>query len=72
MTTKRSAGVAPEVNLRKCVTCTPLLSTNKAVYFDFENQKSKTGVLVASQKGFMSPKYFFLKKHQQRKLYIIG
>ena len=30
LATKRLAGVAPEVNLRECVTCTPLPSVNKA------------------------------------------
>ena len=30
LATKRSAGVAPEVNLRECITCTPPPSANKA------------------------------------------
>ena len=52
---KRSAGVAPEVNLREHVTCTPLPSMNKAANSGFEtqrrhHQKSKTGVSVAPQK----------------------
>ena len=43
-------GVAPEVNLREHVTCTPLPSANKAAYSGFEtqrrrHQKSKTGDL---------------------------
>ena len=47
---KRLAGVAPEVNLREHVTCTPLPSANKAAYSGFEtqrrrHQKSKTGDL---------------------------
>ena len=40
---KRSAGVAPEVNLREYVTCMPLPSGNKA----------------AHRKGLMSSKSFF-------------
>ena len=44
---KRSAGVAPEVHLRECVTYTPLASVNKAAHSGFEiqrrrHQKSKT------------------------------
>ena len=54
---KRSAGVAPQVNLRECVTCMSLPSVNKAAHSDFGtqkrcNQKSKTGVSVVSQKVF--------------------
>ena len=46
---KRFAGVAPQVNLRECVTCMPLPSVNKAAHSGFGtqrrcNQKSKTGV----------------------------
>ena len=37
--TKRSAGVAPEVNLRECVTHMPLSSTNKAAHSDLETQR---------------------------------
>ena len=49
---KRSAGFAPEVNLREHITCMPLPSANKAAPFGFEtqrrhHQKSKTGVSVA-------------------------
>ena len=52
------------MNLRKCVTCTPLPIANKAAHSGFEaqrrhHQKSKTGVLVAPQKGLMSSKFFF-------------
>ena len=36
---KRLAGVAPEVNLSKHVTCTPLPSANKAAYSGFETQR---------------------------------
>ena len=39
LTTKRSAGVAPELNLRKCVTCMPLPSTNKVTHSGFEIQR---------------------------------
>ena len=51
---ERTVGVVPEVNLRKCVTHTPLPSMNKAANSGFEiyrrhHQKSKTRVSVAPQ-----------------------
>ena len=51
---KRSAGVIPEVNLRECVTHTPLPSSNEAAHSGFQTQsrhrqKSKTGVSVTPQ-----------------------
>ena len=70
---KRSAGVAPEVNLRQGVTHTPLPNANKAAYSGFEtqrrrHQKSKTGVSVAPQKGLMSSKKFLkIKKNVKLK-----
>ena len=36
LVSKRSAGVAPEVNLKESVTCTPLPSGNKAAHSGFE------------------------------------
>ena len=58
---KRSAGVAPEVNL-----CMPPPSANQAAHSGFEtqrrrHQKSKTGVSVAPQKGLVSAKNFFFQ-----------
>ena len=60
LATKRSAGVAPDVNLRNLLhagneTC------KHGIHYGFEtqsrhHQKSKTGVSVAPQKGLMSPK----------------
>ena len=55
---KRSAGVAPKVNLRKCVIGTPLPSVNKAAHSGIEtqrrrHQKSKTGVSVAPENNIM-------------------
>ena len=49
MATKKSAGVALEVNLREHETYLPLPSTNKASYSGFEtqrrcHQKSRTGI----------------------------
>ena len=44
LATKRSAGVAPEVNLKECVAHTLLPSMNKAANPDECQQKSKTGV----------------------------
>ena len=38
-TDKRLTGVAPEVNLMECITCTPLPSANKAAHFGFETQR---------------------------------
>ena len=53
--TKRVAGVTPEVNLRECITHTPLLGVNKASHSGFEakrrcHQKSKTGLSVEYKK----------------------
>ena len=39
LATKRLAGVTPEVDLRKHVTCMPLPSVNKAAQFVFETQR---------------------------------
>ena len=66
LATKRLAGVAPEVNIRECVTHMPLLSLNKASHSGFEtqrrrHQKSKTVLSVARQKRFMSSKSYFKK-----------
>ena len=63
MLTAKRSGVAPQVSLRECVTCTPLPSANKAAHSHFEtqkgcHQKSKTGVSVAPQKGLISSKKF--------------
>ena len=61
---KRSESVAPEVNLRECVTHNmPPLCVNKAAHTGFEtqsrrHQKSKRGVSIAPQKGLMSFKSF--------------
>ena len=61
LTTKRSAGVTPEVNSREHVTQMPLSSVNKAAHSGFEtqrrcHQKSKTEISVVPQKGLMSSK----------------
>ena len=61
MAAKMSAGVAPDVNLRECVTHMPPPSSNKAVHSGLEtqrrrHQKSEKGVSVAPQKGLMSSK----------------
>ena len=68
---KRSAGVAPEVSLKECVTCMPPPSANKATHSGFEtqrrrHQKSKTGVSVAPQKGLMSSKIFMKNRQDQK------
>ena len=64
LATMRSAGAAPEMNLRECVIWILLPSTNKAAHSGFEtqrrhHQKSKTGVSVAPQKDLCPPKNFF-------------
>ena len=60
MAARRLAGVIPEVNCSKYVTDTPSPSMKKVAHSGFEtqrhHQKSKTGVLVAPQKGPMSSK----------------
>ena len=48
LATKKSTDIAPEVNLRECVTHMPLPSVNKAAHSGFETQRrrhqnSKTG-----------------------------
>ena len=43
LATKRSAGVAPEVNLRECVTCMPVPSANRDAHFGFETQRKCYG-----------------------------
>ena len=67
LATKRSAGVAPEVNFRKYVERMPLPSGTRLPHSGFEthrrcHQKSKTGVSVAPQKGLMST-FFKKNKH---------
>ena len=62
---KRSAGVAPKVNLRIPL-CTGDEDASEGIHPGFEtqgrpHQKSKTVVSVAPQKGLMSS-IFFLKK----------
>ena len=62
LASKRSAGVAQEVNLRECLTGMPRPSVNKAAHSGFQTQrkhyqKSKTGASVIPQKGDMS--FFF-------------
>ena len=61
---KRLAGLAPEVNLRECISCMPPPSVNKAAYSGFEtwrrhHWKSKTGIL--------SSKIFLKKNKKQQK-----
>ena len=61
LATRRSVGVAPEVNLREYVTHMPLPSMNKAVHSGFKtqmrcHQKYKTGLSEAQQKDLCPPK----------------
>ena len=50
---KRSAGIAPEVNLMEHVTCMPLPSVNKAPLsgFEFQRRRQQKTQTVARQKG---------------------
>ena len=62
----RSAGVTPEVNLRKCIKHMPPPSVNKGAHSVFEtqrrcHQKSKREVSMAPQKGLMSSKNLKIK-----------
>ena len=55
LTTRRSAGVTPDMNLIDCVTHTPPPNANKAAHSGFEtqrrcHQKSKTRESVAPHK----------------------
>ena len=58
LVTKRSAGVTPEVNFKKCATRMPLPSANRAAHSGFETQKSETGASIAYPKGLMFAKVF--------------
>ena len=48
LATKRLAGVAPEVNLRECITCMPLSCANKAL-------KPKGDVTRSPKQGYQWP-----------------
>ena len=65
LATMRSAGVAPEVNLREYVICMPMSSMNKAAHSGFEaqricHQKFKQGYQL-SYKNDLCPQFFFKK-----------
>ena len=64
---RRSAGVAPEANFRECVICMPPADTNRAAVFETKkcHQKSKTGVSVLLQRGFVSSKNLFKRLHNK-------
>ena len=52
LATKRSAGVAPEVNIMKCITDIPLPSVNKAAHPGFEPRGDVTRSL---KQGYQWP-----------------
>ena len=61
---KRLVGVAPEMNLRECVTHMPPQSMNKAAHSDFEtqrrcHQKSKKGFSGPTKGTYVLPKIHF-------------
>ena len=71
LTIYTSRGVTPEVNLRECISCMPLQSSNKAAHSGFEtqrrhHQKSKTGVSVAPKMD-MCPTKIKQKKYSKSK-----
>ena len=55
---KRSAGVAPEVNLTEHTSCTPLPSANKTGHSGFETQRRHHGGISGPTKGHVSTKIF--------------
>ena len=60
-------GVAPGVNFRECLSCTPAPSAIKVAQSGFEtqrrhHQKSETGMSGATKNGHVSTKFFFKKK----------
>ena len=65
LTAKGLAGVAPEVNLRECVTCIPPLSANNSAHSGFETQSRHHQM---SETGYQWPQKWtcvlqiFLKK----------
>ena len=68
LATKRLAGVAPEINLRECVTHMPMPSLNKVTHSGFQayrrrHQKFKTGISVAPPKKLHKKRdnFVFLK-----------
>ena len=73
LATKRSAGVALDVNLWECVSHTPMSRANKTVHSGFEtqrrhHQKSKIGISMATNKRTYVLQ-IFLKK-QKISLYL--
>ena len=63
---KSSVGVAPEVNLRHCVSCRPTLSVKEAAHSGYKtprghHQKSKTG--VSNLLKIKLPHYILYQEH---------
>ena len=73
LATKSLVGIAPVVNLRECVTCTPPSIANKAAHSGFEthrtcHQKFKTGVSVTPKKDMYPPKIYKKEVKTQQRL----
>ena len=68
LSTESSAGVAPEVNLRECVTCMPLPNVNRAVYRE-EITKVQNRVSFGCNKKTYVLQIFVLKKLTLDELY---
>ena len=63
LATKRLAGATSGVNLRECVTGTPLRNVNKAAHSGFETQRRRPKRLsMAHKMDFCPPKMLFFKK----------
>ena len=69
---KRSAGVAPEVNLKEHVTCTPQASANKAAYYGSENPEEMSpevkncGINGPTKRAYVLQKLF--KKGKEKEI----
>ena len=71
LATNRSAGVAPEVNLRECTSHTPLPSTNKSAQSGFETQKSKQGYQWPHKRTYVLQTFSEKKMEVKGKIYQI-
>ena len=71
LATKKSAGVAPKMNLRECTSHTPPPNANKAAHSGFEiqrryHQKSKNAGICGPTKGYVSNKNLKKRKKSVR------
>ena len=64
----RSSGVAPEMNLKECVTCTPPPSANKAAQSGFEPQRRRHQSPKQPHKKNLYPPKIFQKDTKEIKV----